>query len=70
MAKVIEKGPVIARYLDRDVPEFFIDEDHRKYVYIGLAPQDPPHSGLIVLDELEPNQAVLAPGLLYKKEER
>ena len=66
MAKVIEKGPVIARYLDRDIPSYFVDMHGRKYKYIGLAEQHPPHSGKIVLDRLEQNQAVLAPGLLYE----
>ena len=68
MAKVIEKGPIVGSYMDRGIPSYFVDEYGRKFVYVGLAPQIPPHSGQVDLDQLTPSQAVLAPGLLYSLE--
>ena len=68
MGRVIEKGPTTARYMDRDIPSYYIDARGRKHIYIGLAPQTPPHSGIIDLNQLTPNQSVLAPGLLYEVE--
>lgn len=68
MGRVIEKGPIVARYMDQGIPSYFIDELGKKFNYIGLAPQTPPGSGVVDLEQLDPNQAVLAPGLLFELE--
>ena len=65
MGNIVERGPTVARYLDEDIPGFFVDDRGRKFKYCGLAPQDPPHSGRVNLEDVPPGHAVLTPGVLY-----
>jgi hypothetical protein len=58
--RIVEMGPVLGRYLDADIPEWFKTGDGRIHDFSGPCGPRPDFSRMV------PGQLILAPGLFYE----
>lgn len=60
---VIEHGPSIGTYRERDIPSYIITKDGQRYEYDRIALET---KGGVALDQLARGECVIAPGLIYR----
>ena len=66
MGIVLEKGPTVGTFRECEIPAYIKDDQGRRWNYDGLAPERPPGSKVVYMDDLSHDEALLYPGLLYK----
>lgn len=63
--KIIEHGPSCGKHYDQDIPAHIMVASGSKYVFDRIAVEG--NDGLVALSQLDPNEFVIAPGLIYRK---
>jgi hypothetical protein len=61
---VMELGPSIGSYRERDIPAYVVDRDVR-YEFDRVALED--RDGGVSLSQLADNECVIVPGLIYRE---
>ena len=62
--RVIERGPSIGEHKGREIPSYFVDSRGLRYDFNRVAVLD--GDGGFVLGHLAKDEAIMAPGLIYR----
>lgn len=63
--KIVEHGPSIGTYRDRDIPDYIVMEDGSRFKYDRVAAMRP--DGNVAMDQLQRDETIIAPGLVYRQ---
>ena len=61
---ITEHGPSVGEHYSKPIPAYIVDGNGTRLEFVRIATED--EDGLVALAQLEPNECVIAPGLIYR----
>lgn len=64
---VIEHGPSIGTFRDKDIPSYIVTSDGVRHEFMGTTLAIEAPEGSVELARLDQDECVISPGLIYRK---